>query len=68
MKETVTYQLLGAIIFGAIMETVWRSAPSVTVFVGMAILAQIYIHTFPKTIKIIKKSSKFAKEMQMFKK
>lgn len=68
MNEKFVYQLIGAIIFGSIMETLWRNAPSLVVFVAMVMLAQIYLHSFPREIQMIKKETKFAKAMHMFKK
>ncbi len=68
MTEKFIVQLIGIIIFGAVMETAWRHTPSMVVFIGMSMLAQIYLHSFPKKVKMLKKDTKFAKEMQMFKK
>ena len=67
MNERFIYQLIGVTIFGGLMESLCRLAPKVVVFISMAMLAQIYIHSFPQTIKLVKRESKFAKEMQMFK-
>lgn len=68
MTENFVVQLIGVIIFGAVMEELWRHAPTMVLFIAMTMLAQVYIHTFPKAVKMIKKKSSFAKEMQMFKK
>lgn len=68
MTEKFVVQLIGVIIFGAVMESAWRLAPSLVVFVGMSMLAQMYIHSFPKEVRMLKKESNFAKEMKMFKK
>jgi len=70
MNENFIKEIVGAIIFGAIIEQISRHNPAIAIFITSSILWQIYAHSFStkKEIKIIKKESEFAKDMNFFKK